>query len=113
MMRSKASKLLDALGGEKQKWRVANRVIDTRFETLEGDCLVGAGVMIYLAQFTDKFRAKYLQKWLDMLEDSSKLKVSLNFDFVALFADKIKVKEWAINELPNDPFAICNAIIIE
>lgn len=75
--------------------------------------MLGAGVMIYLAQFTNKFRAKFLQKWLDSLEDTSNLKFTLNFDFVALFADKIKVKEWVINNLPNDNFAITNAIIIE
>ena len=64
---------MDALAGEKQKWRVATRVIATKFECLEGDCLLGSALMIYLAQFTHKFREKYLQKWLDMIEANDRL----------------------------------------
>ena len=43
------------------------RAVETRFESLEGDCLLGAAVMIYLAQFTHKVREKYLRKWRDQL----------------------------------------------
>jgi hypothetical protein len=101
-MKERAGTLLDALAGEKQKWRVASRVVNTKFESLEGDCLLGAALMIYLAQFTHKFRDKYLQKWLDVIDKCEKLKMSDDWDFSKLFAEQILIKEWIINKLPND-----------
>ena len=89
------------------------RAVETRFESLEGDCLLGAAVMIYLAQFTQRVREKYLRKWRDQLEHSESLSVSPYFDFASLFGDQLVVKEWIINKLPSDPFSISNAIIID
>ena len=89
------------------------RAVETRFESLEGDCLLGAAVMIYLARFTQKFRQKYLRKWLDQLEECPSLRASPYYDFASLFGDQIVIKEWTINKLPSDSFSISNAIIID
>jgi len=41
------------------------------------------------------------------------LKVTENFDFPRLFADQIVIKEWVINKLPSDNFAVTNAVMLD
>ena len=70
--------------------------------------------MIYLGPFTQKYRQKYLRKWVDQLEATDdRLAVSPDYDFASLFGDQIVIKEWIINKLPSDSFSISNAIMID
>ena len=48
IQKTRAAKLLNSLQGERQKWGVLNRVVVGKYDTLEGDCLLAAGLMIYL-----------------------------------------------------------------
>jgi dynein heavy chain, axonemal len=49
IQKTRAAKLLNSLQGEKQKWSVLNRVVQEKYDTLEGDCLLAAGLIIYLS----------------------------------------------------------------
>jgi dynein heavy chain len=50
--KERAGRLLNGLGGEKQKWLVCSRMIDKRFLTIQGDVLLGAAFITYLSAFT-------------------------------------------------------------
>jgi dynein heavy chain, axonemal len=65
--KDRAGKLLNGLGGEKQKWLVCNRMIDKRFVTIQGDVLLGAAFITYLSPFSQKFREKACEKWSDII----------------------------------------------
>jgi len=68
--KDRAGKLLNGLGGEKQKWLVCNRMIDKRFVTIQGDVLMGAAFITYLSPFTQKFRERTVERWSDMISVS-------------------------------------------
>jgi len=50
--RSSAARLLNELNGEMQKWRVSEIVSRDNLRNLEGDCLLAAAMVTYLAPFT-------------------------------------------------------------
>ena len=56
LKKERATKLLNGLGGEKQKWLVCNRMIAKKFLTIQGDVLLGAAFITYLSAFTQKYR---------------------------------------------------------
>ena len=50
-MKSRCSRLIDALGKEKRKWEVCMHLSESKIKSLEGDCLIAAAMIIYLAPF--------------------------------------------------------------
>lgn len=113
LQKTRAAKLLSALAGEKQKWYVLTNVVKKKFETLQGDCLLAAALMIYLGQFTHQYREDYVNRWFHMIRHKSSMKISEYFDFIKLFGDKVKIQKWILNRLPSDTFSINNALMIE
>jgi hypothetical protein len=57
-MKTKAARLLNELSGEKQKWRVCEEVAKENLKHLEGDSLLAAGMVCFLAPFQQKHRHK-------------------------------------------------------
>jgi len=110
---SRAAKLLNALQGEKQKWIILNQIIQDKFATVRGDCLLAAALIIYLGQFNHEFRRRYFDRWLAKLQGSKDLKVSEYWNFIKLFGDQVVIKGWIINKLPADSFSITNALMVQ
>jgi dynein heavy chain len=52
LKKERATKLLNGLGGEKQKWLVCNRMIAKKFLTIQGDIILGTAFIVYLSSFT-------------------------------------------------------------
>jgi hypothetical protein len=55
-MKSRAARLIDALGNEKFKWLTCKQLALKKLKHLEGDCILAAGIVIYLAPFDYKIR---------------------------------------------------------
>ena len=110
--RSRAARLLNELTGEMQKWRVGEQVTVENMRNLEGDCLMAAAMVCYLAPFTQKTRRKLFQKWLDKVRDSG-VRLTHNMSFNSTFADPLVIKKWLDNGLLNDSYSIENAIILD
>lgn len=52
----RAEKLIGGLGGEKDRWTEAARVLGDRYDRITGDVLLSSGVVAYLGPFTVDFR---------------------------------------------------------
>ena len=52
----RAEKLIGGLGGEKDRWTEAARVLGERYDRITGDVLLSSGVVAYLGPFTVDFR---------------------------------------------------------
>ena len=48
----RAEKLIGGLGGEKDRWTEAARVLGDKYDTITGDALLSSGVVAYLGPFT-------------------------------------------------------------
>ena len=52
----RAEKLIGGLGGEKDRWTEAARVLGEKYDRITGDVLLSSGVVAYLGPFTVDFR---------------------------------------------------------
>ena len=112
LMKSKAARLLNELAGEKQKWQVCEDVANEQLLNIEGDCLLAAAMINYLAPFTQKFRTKLYTKWTSEIKALG-IHVSSEANFTSLFSEPLVIKTWLENGLPNDSFSIQNAVILD
>ena len=110
--RSKAAKLLNELTGEMQKWRVSEQVARSNIRNLEGDCLMAAAMVCYLAPYTQKIRQRLFREWIERVQKAG-IRIAPDMNFNNTFADKLVLKSWLANGLPNDSLSIENAIILE
>lgn len=53
---SRATQLIESLGGEKDRWGEAARTLTIKYTNLTGDVLIASGIVAYLGCFTSKFR---------------------------------------------------------
>nr|XP_050853938.1 dynein axonemal heavy chain 12-like isoform X4 [Vespula vulgaris] len=108
----RAEKLIDGLGGEKDRWLAAAETLQNSYNTLPGDILISCGVIAYLGPFTASYRMENIEKWRVFVKDL-KIPCSEDYNFVKILGTEIKINTWNIFNLPRDSFSIENAIIMD
>ena len=83
--------MLNELNGEMQKWRVSGEVCKENLRNLEGDCLIAASMICYLAPFTQKVRRNLFKKWVEKMQDS-KIRLTSDLNFNQSFSDPLIIK---------------------
>ncbi|VDN10779.1 unnamed protein product [Dibothriocephalus latus] len=68
----RAEQLIGGLGGEKQRWINAAKMLGQRYINLTGDVLVSSGVVAYLGAFTSTFRQDQTKEWLSMVQQTAR-----------------------------------------
>lgn len=61
----RASEIVASLGGEKERWENALEKIQKQSKFLIGDILISCGIVAYLGQFNETYRAKQIDKWIE------------------------------------------------
>lgn len=112
LRKKRADVLLKGLSAEKQKWIVCTRMLAAKYSTVTGDVLLSAGYITLLGGFSQRYRARLLQKWTKSLSDEG-FQCSKEFVFTELFGDSYQIRKWHVNELPHDHVSINNALVIE
>ncbi|KAG9476993.1 hypothetical protein GDO78_002401 [Eleutherodactylus coqui] len=107
----RAEKLINGLGGEKDRWTEAARLLGTKYTNLTGDVLLSSGTVAYLGAFTVDFRQQCQSKW-HVLCKEQKIPSSNDFSLSTTLGDPVKIRAWQIAGLPVDSFSIDNAIIV-
>lgn len=74
-------------------------------DNLEGDTLISAAMVCYLAPFTQKTRDYLFTKWLLKIADFS-INITRKLNFNSMFSVPLKIKGWLDNGLPNDSYSI-------
>ncbi|GCB81592.1 hypothetical protein scyTo_0021860, partial [Scyliorhinus torazame] len=62
----RAEKLINGLGGEKERWTNISEHLEATYQNIIGDVLLSASVVAYLGPFTSEFRQNVLGEWLSM-----------------------------------------------
>ena len=105
-----ASKLINGLTGERQRWKLEVEELHI-FETkLLGNCLLGTSFLSYFGAFTAEYRLEITRIFM---EDLKKCCVPFTEDFKNesfLVSDNI-VRNWNISGLPTDDYSIQNGIL--
>nr|XP_033342927.1 dynein heavy chain 12, axonemal isoform X1 [Megalopta genalis]XP_033342928.1 dynein heavy chain 12, axonemal isoform X2 [Megalopta genalis] len=108
----RAEKLINGLGGEKNRWMDAAAGLQKAYDTLPGDILLSCGIIAYMGPFTTSYRVESLEKWFAHVK-GLKIPCSSNYEFVEILGSEIKINSWNIFGLPRDSFSIENAIIMD
>ncbi|XP_044289654.1 dynein axonemal heavy chain 3 isoform X4 [Varanus komodoensis] len=107
----RAEKLISGLGGEKDRWTEAARLLEIRYIDLTGDVLLSSGTVAYLGAFTVDYRQECQEKWLSLCKEQ-KIPCSNDFSLSNTLGDPVKIRAWQIAGLPIDSFSIDNGIIV-
>ncbi|KAM8971996.1 dynein axonemal heavy chain 3-like [Pelodytes ibericus] len=107
----RAEKLINGLGGEKERWTNIVLQLEDTYQNVVGDLLLSAGIVAYLGSFTPEFRQEILKEWFRMCKDKH-IPVSDGFALSSTLGDPVKIMEWQFYGLPKDNFSIENAIIV-
>ncbi|XP_055507859.1 dynein axonemal heavy chain 3 [Leucoraja erinacea] len=106
----RAEKLIGGLGGEKDRWTEAARLLGIRYIDLTGDVLLSSGTVAYLGAFTVDFRVECQTEWQILCQEKI-IPCSDNFSLSNTLGDPVKIRAWQIAGLPVDAFSIDNGII--
>ena len=97
----RATVLIGALSEEKVSWEEKLQVIKAKIPLMMGDCLLSAGVMVYLGPFSGGYRNKEIEKWLGQVA-GNKILFSEKFSFEEAVGDAMEMRRWTMKGLPND-----------
>lgn len=59
----RAEKLMQGLGGEKDRWKETAEQLTIDYDNVVGDVLVSSGALSYLGAFTGSYRTKIRKRW--------------------------------------------------
>ncbi|KAK3262625.1 hypothetical protein CYMTET_28529 [Cymbomonas tetramitiformis] len=108
----RAVRLLAALSGETERWRVTLRELHERQLSVVGDAVLAAAQVTYLGPYASKTRQDLLMKWKERARENG-LPVSEDCSLENFWLEKGERDEWRDTDLPADPLAMSNAIIMQ
>lgn len=107
----RAEKLIGGLGGEKDRWTEAVRLLGIKYTNLIGDVLLSSAIVSYLGAFTVDYRVKCQNKWHEVCM-KRRIPCSEDFTLGSTLGNQVLVREWQIAGLPVDSFSTDNGIIV-
>ncbi|XP_024913275.1 dynein heavy chain 3, axonemal-like [Cynoglossus semilaevis] len=106
----RAEKLIGGLGGEKDRWTEAARLLGIRYTNLTGDILLSSGTVSYLGAFTVDFRTICQENWHKLCQEQE-IPCSADFTLSNTLGNQVAIRAWQIAGLPVDSFSTDNGII--
>uniref|UniRef100_A0A8D0CCX0 Dynein axonemal heavy chain 3 n=1 Tax=Scleropages formosus TaxID=113540 RepID=A0A8D0CCX0_SCLFO len=107
----RAEKLIGGLGGEKDRWTEAARLLSIRYTNLTGDVLLSSGMVAYLGAFTVDYRVECQKEW-HLLCKKKQIPCSEEFTLSNTLGNPVMIRAWQIAGLPVDAFSTDNGIIV-
>ncbi|KAL4617872.1 dynein heavy chain 3, axonemal [Arapaima gigas] len=107
----RAEKLIGGLGGEKDRWTEAARLLGIRYTNLTGDVLLSSGMVAYLGAFTVDYRVECQREW-HLLCKKKEIPCSEEFTLSNTLGNPVMIRAWQIAGLPVDAFSTDNGIIV-
>ncbi|CAG0883773.1 unnamed protein product [Cyprideis torosa] len=107
----RAEKLIDGLGGEKERWSRTASTLAEKYDNITGDVLISAAIVAYLGPFTVEFRQRCVSDWVKQALDIG-IPCSAQFSLHQTMGDPVRIRAWHLAGLPVDSFSIDNAIIV-
>ncbi|XP_009876528.1 PREDICTED: dynein heavy chain 3, axonemal [Apaloderma vittatum] len=107
----RAEQLISGLGGEKDRWAEAARLLGIRYIDLIGDVLLSSGTVAYLGAFTVDYRLKCQMQWQALCNEKN-IPCSSDFSLSNTLGDPVKIRAWQIAGLPVDSFSVDNGVIV-
>ena len=100
-----AERLLDKLGGEKDRWSDQIFSIDVALKALPLNSLLAAGFIAYLPALPEDRRAEMMSRWTEYLGVE-------RFDLRRFMSSESEMLTWKADGLPGDGLSMENAVVI-
>merc|ERR1711957_1085618 len=94
------------------RWEENVRDLKRRLNNLIGDCLIAAGSISYCGPFTYIYRMKLEKAWRQKIKELGIVHTP-EISMLELLEDKVEVRDWNVNGLPQDNLSIENATIMK
>lgn len=107
-----ATTLIQSLKSERENWGKLLEKNKADKLNIEGDVLIGSGIMAYLGVFTTEYRQECINSWVEML-NKFEIKSTENINLIDVLGNQVKISKWTSQGLPQDNFSIENAIIMD
>jgi len=109
-----AEQLTSGLKNEKVEWKRRLQVLKKNTLTLTGDIFLSAATITYMGAFPKIYRTeKYRKDVVQLLEDQE-IAYKQDATLRDILGDDLLIGQWCnMYSLPEDPFSIENAIIIQ
>ena len=107
----RAEQLIKLLSTEKERWEKTVSELNIEHENLVGDCVLAASSIAYNGPFTYEYRLALEKEWLAKLEELNII-CTPEITMKKKLENKIQLREWTVNGLPQDNLSIENAIIM-
>ena len=66
----RADSLIRNLAGEKQKWLMCSRMLQGRYENIQGDVILASAFLTFLSGFSSEFRTRLVKSFSTLLTAS-------------------------------------------
>ena len=106
----RAERLIEGLGGERDRWSEMSATLSKRFSMLVGDVLLSSGVIAYLGPFTIEYRREAIKEWMGLCNEK-RIPSSDKFDLQEVVGEPVVIRGWNLQGLPTDSFSIDNGIV--
>ncbi|CAH1393775.1 unnamed protein product [Nezara viridula] len=107
----KATFIINSLGGEQIRWKQLEEENQEKLDKLPGNVLLSCGVITYLGPLSSDLREHLVTDWKTKLHEME-MPFSNDFQFSQVLSSELAIMKWVMNGLPNDPFSVDNAVIL-
>ncbi|KAF4667711.1 Dynein heavy chain 10, axonemal [Perkinsus chesapeaki] len=106
-----ASKLIDGLGSERERWSKDITLQGEKKKRLVGDCLLGSAFISYAGPFNHQFRNEMLYRDWHARVMEADIPTSSDFKLETLLTSDVEVALWSSQGLPSDELSVQNGIL--
>ena len=107
----RASKLLDEVSGERERWGERVRALSGLYRNLVGDIALAAATVTYLGSATPTYRSQMLALWKEQVEGHD-VHHSPDFQLGTALTSETTIREWSFSGLPTDPESLTSATVL-
>ncbi|KAG5501858.1 hypothetical protein JKF63_04128 [Porcisia hertigi] len=107
----RSEQLMNGLASEQSRWVDAVSMLVAEKAGHPGTMALAAGAVAYLGPFTAPYRYRLLCAWHDKCVDL-KLPVGESGFQLSSIMDPVRIRTWAQQGLPADPFSVENGVIV-
>jgi dynein heavy chain len=107
-----AGKLINGLGGEKERWTQTVADLTAKWDLLVGNAYIAAGMLSYSGPYDTPVRGGFDDTWHEAL-DTEKIRNSEGSTLRTVLGNEVLIQNWQVRYLPGDNLSVENGIIID
>jgi dynein heavy chain len=107
-----AGKLINGLGGEKERWTSTVAELTAKWDLLIGNAFIAAGMLSYSGPYDSPVRTGFEERWHEALA-VEKIRTSEGSTLRSVMGNEVMIQNWQVRYLPGDNLSVENGIIID